>query len=376
MPWDDLEPIDLEPVDLGPVDREAGAGTATSEPGRGPGRTWLWIAVAGAGLAAWAGVAASAGTGHGRAAPTAPTTPTTLATGDAPVELFQPASAVESRLLQRLAHYWCCHFAAVIDDRLYVVARARPPWSLVGLSPGQPVIVDQNGRSLLTSTDQETLVSTDPIRSVTVSDRDTPIRGVAPGTWWLFRNDGTIRLHESDPPVLVPGGLRVVAEVKGGFIALDAQHSRWVLWSGSKMTRIADGSSQFLAAGPQMVVFKDRCGYSGCFVDIHDLAHNSTVVMRWSRIPAFAAFSPDGLHLALASTLGDVLMVDTADARILAQTRGRRSPSPSLPFTWTPDSQALLVVQDHSLAVRNASNGATESVIRGTDGLEQLVALP
>jgi hypothetical protein len=95
-----------------------------------------------------------------------------------------------------------------------------------------------------------------------------------------------------------------------------------------------------------------------------------------SGVPEFATFSPDGTRIALATTLADVYVFDARTAVEIARTRSRPAPSPTLPFTWTPDSRALLVVQDHRIEVLQASDGRETRVIAGTDGLQQLAALP
>jgi hypothetical protein len=93
-------------------------------------------------------------------------------------------------------------------------------------------------------------------------------------------------------------------------------------------------------------------------------------------VPEFAAFSPDGAQLALATTLADVYIIDARTGVEIARTHSRNAPSPSLPFTWTPDSRALLVVQGHDVEIVYTSEGAASRVIAGTDGLQQLAALP
>ena len=96
-----------------------------------------------------------------------------------------------------------------------------------------------------------------------------------------------------------------------------------------------------------------------------------------SGVPEFATFSPDGTRIALTTTLADVYVFDAGTGEEIARTRSRDAPSPTLPFTWTPDSRALLVVQDHGvIEVLQASDGRETRVIAGTDGLQQLAALP
>ncbi len=139
---------------------------------------------------------------------------------------------------------------------------------------------------------------------------------------------------------------------------------------------IAPGDRRLLDTGPRTVAFTSDCGYRGCTLEILDLTRKTTVTTVLSRIPDFAAFSPDGTRLALATTLGDVYILDPRTGAVIARTHGRDSPSPSLPFSWTPDSRSLLIVQNDDVEIRRASDGVATSIVAPTPGLEQLVALP
>ena len=132
----------------------------------------------------------------------------------------------------------------------------------------------------------------------------------------------------------------------------------------------------FTVTGPRTVAFKNNCGYNGCALELLDLARGAVTTVQLSRVPEFATFSPDGTRIVLATTLADVYVFDARTGLEIARTRSRNAPSPTLPFTWTPDGRALLVVQDHGVEVLQASDGRRTRVIAGTDGLQQLVALP
>ena len=60
------------------------------------------------------------------------------------------------------------HFAAVIDDRLYILDENRARETLVRLPEGHVTLDDQNGQLLLASTFQQTLISTEPIATRTM----------------------------------------------------------------------------------------------------------------------------------------------------------------------------------------------------------------
>jgi hypothetical protein len=350
MTEDDLEPVDLEPVDLEPDDG------SRVERARDRRPAWIWVGLVGAGLAAWGAIALTTRGGHARPAPATPTS----------APLVDRLAVLTPRLRTGLQALGSDRFAAVIDDRLYVVDEARPEASLVQLPEGHVTIADQSGPSLLASTFEQTLVSTQPISTRTLSPRDVAIRAVAPGRWWLLHDDGTVRLDHRSEFERVPSGLRVVAAVRDGFVALDTR-SAWVLWSHSTVRPIATLGAQLLTTGPRTIAFKNNCGYSGCALEIVDLARGTFTTVQLSRVPEFAAFSPDGTRLALATTLADVYIIDAKTGAEIARTHSRNAPSPSLPFTWTPDGRALLVVQDHDVEIVHASDGLGTSLIAGTD---------
>ncbi|MDP9332952.1 MAG: hypothetical protein M3Q30_06555 [Actinomycetota bacterium] len=360
MTEDDLSPIDLEPVDLEPVGDES-----RLERARDRRSARVGVVLVAVGFAAWAVIALATRDGHSRPASTTPTSEPHV----------DRLAVLTPRLRTGLRGTGSGRFAAVIDDRLYLLDEARPDASLVRLPEGHVTIADHSGSSLLASTFEETIVSTRPVGTRTLSPREVALRAVAPAQWWFLRNDGTIRSDRGGELEHVPPGLRVVAAVRDGFVALDAR-SAWVLWSHSTVRPIGRPGAQLLTAGPRAIAFKKNCGYNGCALEILDLAHGTVTTIQLSRVPEFAAFSPDGTRLALATTLADVYIFDTKTGVEVARTHSRGSPSPSLPFTWTPDSRALLVVQDHDVEIVHASAGLATRVVAGTDGLQQLAALP
>jgi hypothetical protein len=266
-------------------------------------------------------------------------------------------------------------FAAVVDDRLYVIDATRPSMTLVPLPEGHVTIDDQNGQSLLVSTFEQTLVSTQPIATRTLPARDFAIKADESARWWLLRDDGTVRAGDGAGLRRVPDGLRPVAAIQDGFVALDTR-SAWVVWSQSAIRPIAQVGDQLLATHGHMIAFRSNCGYGGCALHLIDLARGTLTTTGMSQIPAFAAFSPDGTRIALATTTGGVFVVNTTTGEIVTATRALTSSSPTLPFTWTPDSRELLVVQDHAVEFRRASDGLVTKTVSQTDGLQQIVALP
>jgi len=372
---DEFDPVDLEPVDLEPVDLERGDDTERFERRRGRRPAWFWIAPIAAALVAWAAVAlTNHGThAHPTATPASTSQPTSATTVPAPP--VDRISNVAPTLQAELRTVGSGRFAAVVDDRLYVIDTTRPSITLVPLPEGHVTIDDQNGPSLLVSTFEQTLVSTEPIATHTLSAHDFAIKADVSAQWWLLRDDGSVRADDGGTGRPVPDGLRPVAAVPDGFVALDP-HSSWVVWSPSGIRPVGQLGAQFLATHARTIAFRSDCAYNGCALHLVDLAHGTLTTTGLSQIPEFAAFSPDGTRLALSTTTGGVFVVDTTTGRIVTATRALTSSSPSQPFTWTPDGRELLVVQEHDIEFRRASDGATTRVVRATDGVQQIAALP
>ncbi len=371
---DELEPIDLEPVDLEPGDRELDGDDSRFDRGRGRRPPWIWVGVAGVGLAAWAAVALTSGTNHPRPASNPPSTSTPGGVAAAAPRVDR-ITTLASALWTGLRGVGSGRFAAVVDDRLYLMYEARTEGEavLVPLPEGHVTIDDQSDSSLLATTFQETLVSTASRATRTLSVRDVAIRAVQPDSWWLLRNDGTIRDDHGGASRRVPTGLRVVATVRDGFVALDAR-SAWVIWSGSTIKPIASAAGQLLAAGPRSIVLKNNCAYNGCSLQIVDLARGTIATSWLPRVFDHAVFSPDGTRLAIASTLGDAYILDTKTGAVVVGLSGL-SQNSSLPFSWTRDGRELVVVQAHGIQVLRASDGTVLATIPETEGLEQLFAL-
>jgi hypothetical protein len=230
---------------------------------------------------------------------------------------------------------------------------------------------------LLISTFPELLVATEPrIASRVLSSHSVAVRAAEPDGWWILSDDGTLRESETGRDLRPPAGLRVAAAVPHGFIALDVPHSRWVLWSGApRSSPIIASTAQLIAAHGSTVVFRSGCTIDGCTLRIFDLARRSEAHAWLPGVPDFAELSPTGNRLALASTLGDVFLVDPANGALIARTRSRVLPSLSNPIAWSTDGQRLIVVQRDSVEVR-APEGEVSDVITGTAGLEQLAGLP
>lgn len=138
---------------------------------------------------------------------------------------------------------------------------------------------------------------------------------------------------------------------------------------------IAPIEYRLIGAGERSVVFWHGSSLNFNQVEIVDPSRPTQVTAGVPGIPQFAQFSPDGEHLAIASTLSDIVVLDAHTGLQTGSAEGITSAIPSLPFAWTPDSRYLIVVQDHRIEVRRASG----DVVQGSyipPGLEQLVALP
>lgn len=381
MARDDREPIDLETVDpvtvdpdaveLGPMDDAPRYEPRRARPVRAP---WIWLGAVVVGLAAWAVAAVTRDGTPRRALPPAPppTAPATIAPQPEQITTLAP------RLWAGLRGVGSGRFAVIVDDRLYLLDEAgtEAETRLVPLPEGHVTIDDQNGSSLVADTFAQTLVATASSGTRVLSARDTAFRSVTPSQWWLRGSDGTIRSDVGTSVTHEPPGVRSAAAVQAGFVGIDPPNARWVLWSGTSIETLAPSTYQLVASDATHIVFRYDCSINSCSVDIDDPTHHTIVTAFLQGVPQFATFSPDGTRLAIATTLGGVLILDTKTAAILAETHAVNAASPSLPVTWTADGGSLLVVQDHQVEIRRESDGATTSGISGTDGLEQLIALP
>lgn len=369
MDWDDLEPIDLEPVepDSGgeprfdrerPRDRRAAA---------------VWMGVAVVALGAWAAIAL---TNHRVRKETLPPPSTTI---PPPVTVTTPIvlriTELAPRLWEGLRGVGSGRFAIVVDDRLYLLdeASTEAETTLVPLPEGHVTIDDQNGSSLLASTFQQTIVSTTPLGTRTLSVRDGAIRAVAPERWWLGRGDGILRNDLTGEVTQVPPGLSVVAAVQQGFVALDSR-SQWVLRSTSRTTPIGPSGGQLLAVGPHAIAIQYACAGTACPIEVIDTASRKSAIVNVPLVPQFGAFSPDGRRLALTSTAGDVYLLDASTMSEIVDVATQHAVIPSLPLTWTSDSRTLLVVGPSSVDI--IRDGLPSRTVTDTVGLEQLVALP
>jgi hypothetical protein len=375
MDWDDLEPIDLEPVDPD----SGGASRFDRERPRERRTAIVWIGVIVVALGAWAAIAL---TNQGGRRQTLPPPSTTL---PPPVTVTTPIvlriTELAPRLWDGLRGIGSGRFAIVVDDRLYLLdeASTEAETTLVPLPEGHVTIDDQNGSSLLASTFQQTIVSTTPVATRTLSVRDGAFRAVAPERWWLGRGDGDLRDDLTGAVVHVPTGLSIAAAVQQGFVAVDAK-SQWVLWSSpsgatTHVTTISPSSGgQLLAAGPHAIAILYACVGNSCPIEVIDTASRERATMNVPLVPQFGAFSPDGRRLALASSSGGVDLLDTTTMSEVVEVEGLHPVVPSLPLSWTSDSRTLLVVGAN--AVEIIRDGVPMRDVTDTVGLEQLVALP
>jgi hypothetical protein len=369
---DDLEALDIVPVDLEPVDAESSRRTPRPDSRPGP-RPWLWGAVLGAGLIAWAAIALTTRGSHAHS-----TTPPTSIPTPASRPPTPAITTLEPRLADGLRGVGSGRFAIVVDDRLYLlnVAGADSQATLVPLPEGHVTIDDQSGTSLLASTFLQTLVSTQPAVTRTLAVDEVAIRGTDSNPWILLKSDGTLRDQRGDIIAYEPAGLRVFGALDDGYVADDPAHNRWVFWSPAGTQTIAPGSFQLLTTGPRVLAFKSGCGYGGCELELIDLQGRIIVSNRIASVPQFGAFSPDGSRLALASTQGDVSIVDTSTGGILGAPATTTAQNVSLPFSWTPDSRELIVVGQNDVEILRASDGVMTADIVVPPDLEQLIALP
>jgi hypothetical protein len=367
----DVEPIDLEPIELEPFDDlYVRSERPEARRDKRPTVALLTTVIAAAALTS---VAVNASVHHNRRA----------ASRSAPVPATGTSPAVDSAgpgpsLTSRLERYWPDGEAIVMFGRLYV-ARARDPRpALVVPERKAAVIDDQSGSSLLLSTFPQLLVATEPrIASRLLSRSSVVVPAAEPDEWWILTSDGALRDSVSGNVLHPPSWLSVAAAVPHGFVALDVRHSQWVVWSGEPSPRpIITARAQLVAARGSMLVFRSDCTINGCALEIFDIARHSKVDAYVPGVPDFAVFSPTGSRLALASSLGDVFLMDPATGDMLAHTRSRVLPSLSSPVAWSTDGQRLIIVQDDSVEVRDATSGDVSDVITGTAGLEQLAGLP
>jgi hypothetical protein len=363
----DVEPVDLEPVDPAELRIELDGRYDTRRDDR---RRVALIGVVVAVAAAFTAAALLGRVHHARrAAPRPAPVPTTSAEAN-------DGSDRVTRLVGRLGRYWPDGEAMVMDGRLYV-SRAHDLRPVV-VPDMQGFVGDQSGSSLLISTFPELLVATQPqITSHALSPRSIAVRAAEPGEWWILSDNGALRDTVSGAVLYPPNGLRVAAAVPHGFIALDVRRGRWVLWTGAPVPEpIVDARAQLVAAQGTTAVFRSDCTINGCALEIYDLTRRSAIDAYLPGVPEFAAPSPTGSRLALASTLGDVFLMNPANGALIARSRSRVLPTLSSPIAWSSDGQHLIVVEKDSVEVRNADNGAVTEIISRTAGLEQLAGLP
>jgi hypothetical protein len=366
----DLEPAGLEPADLETVDPAELRIERGREDRQDDRRRVAWIAFAAVVATAFTGVAVFGRVHHTRGASRPAPVPTTLAPAG------QGADPV-NRLVAHLGRYWPDGEAIVMYGRLYV-SRAEDFRPKLVIPDLQAVIGDQSGSSLLISKFPEVLLSTEPlITSRVLSPHSVAIRATEPDEWWILEADGALRDTVTGSVVYPPKGLRVAAAVSHAFVALDVRRGQWVLWTGEPVTKpIVSSRAQLVAAQDSTVVFRSGCTINGCALEIFDLARHSAIDAYLPGVPEFAAFSPTGSRLALTTTLGDVFLVNPADGAVIARTRSRVLPTLSSPIGWSSDGQQLIVVQEDSVEVRDATDGSVTDVLTGTAGLEQLAGLP
>jgi hypothetical protein len=185
------------------------------------------------------------------------------------------------------------------------------------------------------------VIGTDPISVEFVPSNLPPIATLDRDHWWVVSpSQGGILRRDGDGPIQgVPGGVRLLAAVDGGFLA--TSRASFVVWDGWTLRPLSIHGS-FSAANA------DR-----------------------------AKHSPDGSRLAVTSERSQyVTMVDVTMGLTRSVLPRRRSPPMVAPLAWTATGDALLVLTDSNISVVRASDGMTERTIDDGGSVQQIVALP
>jgi hypothetical protein len=291
-----------------------------------------------------------------------------------------PAPTVARELAAGLHGIGTGRFAAVIDDRLYLVDEHADAPGLIALPEGHPTIDDQRAASVLVTTyAADVVVATRPVQSSALAVGDAALPPTSGTDWWVLRPDGTLHRQHDATIVRPPPGFRAYGTLDDGFVGLQAPDDHWVYWAPRGVSYLARSGYEALAGGLHTVAFKHECGDGGCVLSILHVDTGEANDFRLAQVPEFATFSPDGSRLAFSSTLGRVYVIDVLTGDVLVDTEAR-GPVNDLPpartFAWTPDGAFLLIVSDPGVEVRRASDGGLVRQVGIGGGLEQVVALP
>ncbi len=360
----DLEPVELEPIDVD--EDECGPPVP-----RAPLRIRpAWILAGIALLAAWITIAVATRDDQRRVA-TPAITPTTAATAVPPTTPATTAQKSAVRLILPLQFVGGGRFAAVIDNQLFVLDGHGGTARRVNLPAGLIEIQGHSGGSLLVRTNNSYVIVETAADLVEHLPADSTVVPADDGSWAIVHDD---LLQDGLHAKHIPSGLRILAGVDGGYLADDLHD--YVVWSDAGINPVA-GRQLLLAIAPRMIALRGECPSFRCAVDVLNLEARTTRHTQLSTVPTGAEFSPSDSKLAVVSTLGEVTVIDWLTGREVLQTTSRESPDTALPFSWTPDGDALLVVQDGGIDVYRADTGAlTRAIYGGLPGLQQIVALP
>jgi hypothetical protein len=375
---DDLEPVDLEPIDLEPIDLDAEFDGPDEARRRTSARfrfasivlvVLVAVAVVGIGMT---------DTDQPDATPTTLTLPTDTPTrrsfGVRPLAPDRAPEHTVGVLFDALHDVGTGRFAAVVNDRFYVLdARARTARHLASLGlyasvearSGNSLLVRTRTGSLLLGTDRDVVTDLREYRMALparVRDR-----------WWLVDHFGELRDSAFGRVRPIPDGIRLIGEFANGFLVLG--DDGYAVWDGTTAARrplAIEGA--VLAADDVAVVTRFGCSTTSCAVDIFNDDSGSRRQFPVSNIPNAAAFSASRSYLALVSTRSEVTIVDMQGAPVWFNAGGRAGTVPPPPFSWTTNTDELLVVEQNALVIWRGPDAPPRTVV-GVPGLEQIVAL-
>jgi hypothetical protein len=265
------------------------------------------------------------------------------------------------------------HFAVVVNSELHVVDANAGSDVRLDLRVGPLWIESQNGSSLVVRKNRTlSLISTHPVSVEQLTVDLAPIATLDAGHWWIQRpeHNGIIQRDGDGPAQQVPAGVRLVAAVDGGFLALAGDaYALWDQWDLQSLPF----RGAFLDATPRVIALSNGCPGPRCTIDIDDL-QRGTIARLTTDSAGPGAFSPDGSRLAVASVPASYVTI--FDTEWGHSTRlARRDTSPTVaPFAWVSNGE-LLVLTPTGVAVVDA-DGVPRRTIDDDGMVQQIVALP
>jgi hypothetical protein len=277
-------------------------------------------------------------------------------------------------------------FAVVVDGRLWIVdARTGEVRGAKGVDRAQIVAV--SGSSLLVR-------SEDPSRAgarYLVDGRTGAAVPAADGGWiprlgggWWTSDAG--ELTSGDDRLAPPPGFVALAQVNAGFVVMQPNGGALMLWDPRSGSTRAVGRlphTRLLGSDANRIALADpRCpGVASirCSIDMVDVSAGRTTSVPVPFPDQFvrnAVFSGDGRRVAIWGTRG-VALVDPANGAVPVTLTAARLAT--MPLTFTPDSAALLVLEDpdpyRQVIVLRADNGKLVRTWVSEQQLEQIVAI-